>query len=115
MPVHYNNKPNGVYANSMGNRPGSNQGVKYNRPNNGNNYQGNAQTRPANQPNRPAGGNNNNGQVGNNVGQRPGNTAGGANNNWKGQSTYQGNKTGGANGQTRPGSVNTGAPNTRPG
>jgi hypothetical protein len=129
MPVHYNNKPNGVYANSMGNRPGSNQGVKYNRPNNGNNYQGNAQTRPANQPNRPAGGNNNNGQVGSNVAQRPGNnaqpgntvaprpgnTAGGTNNNWKGQSTYQGNKTGGANGQTRPGSVNTGAPNTRPG
>ncbi len=50
MPVHYNNKPNGVYANSMGNRPGSNQGVNYKRPNNGNNgYQGNAQNRPGNQ------------------------------------------------------------------
>src|SRR5208337_2636615 len=50
MPVHYNNKPNGVYANSMGNRPGSNQGVNYKRPNNGNNgYQGNAQNRPGDQ------------------------------------------------------------------
>jgi hypothetical protein len=109
MPVHYNNKPNGVYANSMGNRPGANQGVKYNRPNNGNGYQGNAQNRPMNQPS----GGNNNRQPGNNAEQRPGN-----NNNWKGQSTYQGNRSpGGANGnaQTRPaGGVNTGANNGRP-
>jgi hypothetical protein len=109
MPVHYNNKPNGVYSNSMGNRPGSNQGVKYNRPNNGNGYQGNAQNRPGNQPNRPGN------QGGNNIAPRPGNTAGagGANNNWKGQTTYQGNRGGNnANGQARP---STGAAQTRPG
>lgn len=117
MPVQYNNKPNGVYANSMGNRPGANQGVNYNRPNNGNGNQGNAQTRPGNQgnqTNRPGNpGGNNNGQAGNTAAQRPGNTAGGNNNNWKGQSTYQGNKTaGGANAQTRP---STGNAQTRPG
>src|SRR5271167_3236290 len=122
MPVHYNNKPNGVYANSMGNRPGSNQGVNYNRPNkgNGNGYQGNAQNRPGN--NGQAGNNagqkpGNNGQPGNNVSQRPGNNAGGNNGNWKGQNTYQGNKSpgganGNANGQNRPGQGNT---QTRPG
>jgi hypothetical protein len=137
MPVHYNNKPNGVYANSIGNKPGANQGVKYNRPNNGNGYQGNAQTRPANQ----VGNNNNkpgntvaprpgNGQTGNNTAQRPANNAGANNNNWKGQSTYQGNKAGGANaggnnkfgnanidrgyGQQSGGKQNAGTPSARP-
>ena len=40
----------------MGNQPGSNSGVKYNRPNNGNGSgnAGNAQTRPTTQPTRPA-------------------------------------------------------------
>ena len=117
MPVHYNNKPNGVYANSMGNRPGSNQGVKYNRPNNANGYQGNAQNRPGNQPNRPGSpGGNNNVKPGSTIAPRPGNTAGtggGANNNWKGQTTYQGNRAGNnANGQARP---STGNAQTRPG
>ncbi len=64
MPVHYNNNPNGVYAKSMGNQPGSNSGAKYNRPNNGNGNNGNAQTRPATQPARP----------GNTSGNTPGNT-----------------------------------------
>jgi hypothetical protein len=124
MPVQYNSKPNGVYAKSIGNQPGSNSGVKYNRPNNGNGNAGNAQTRPATQPARPgnAAGNN---ASGNNAAARPGNTAGGTNNNWKGQTTYQGNK-GGSNAQTRPsqgnaqvrpggGGVNAGAANGRPG
>ena len=56
MPVQYNNNPNGVYAKSMGNQPGSNSGVKYNRPNNGGGSAGNAQTRPATQPARPGNG-----------------------------------------------------------
>jgi|SRR5271165_439500 len=127
MPVHYNNKPNGVYANSMGNKPGYNQSANYTRPNkgNGSGYQGNAQNRPGNQGGNNSGnsnarpGNKNNGQPGSNVAQRPGNntTGGAGNNNWKGQSSYQGNK-GGANGnaQTRPGGgANSAAPNTRPG
>jgi hypothetical protein len=124
MPVQYNNKPNGVYAKSMGNQPGSNSGVKYNRPNNGNGNAGNAQTRPATQPARPGNGAGST-APGNNAAGRPGNTAGGTNNNWKGQTTYQGNK-GGSNAQTRPsqgnaqvrpggGGVNAGAANGRPG
>ena len=106
MPVQYNNKPNGVYAKSMGNQPGSNSGVKYNRPNNlpnngnGSGYAGNAQTRPATQPTRPGNTAGNN-QLGNNAAPRPGNTSRDASNNWKGQTTYQGNK-GGNNAQTRP-------------
>jgi hypothetical protein len=94
MPVQYNNKPNGVYAKSMGNQPGSNSGVKYNRPNNGSGNAGNAQTRPATQPARPGNGAGNtpgNNRPGNTA-PKPGNTAGGANNNWKGQTTYQGNR-----------------------
>ena len=130
MPVQYNNKPNGVYAKSMGNQPGSNSGVKYNRPNNGGGNAGNAQTRPATQPARPGNGAGNtpgNNRPGNTTAPKPGNTAGGANSNWKGQTTYQGNR-GGANTQTqtrptqgnaqgRPsgGGANTGAPNGRPG
>jgi hypothetical protein len=124
MPVQYNNKPNGVYAKSMGNQPGSNSGVKYNRPNNGNGNAGNAQTRPATQPARPGNGAGST-APGNNAAGRPGSTAGGTNNNWKGQTTYQGNK-GGSNAQTRPsqgnaqvrpggGGVNAGAANGRPG
>ena len=127
MPVQYNNKPNGVYAKSMGNQPGSNSGVKYNRPNNGSGNAGNAQTRPATQPARPGNGAGNtpgNNRPGNTA-PKPGNTAGGANNNWKGQTTYQGNRDG-ANAQTRPsqgnaqgrpsgGGANTGATNGRPG
>ncbi len=125
MPVQYNNKANGVYAKSMGNQPGSNSGVKYNRPNNGNGngYAGNPQTRPATQPARPGNGAGST-APGNNAAARPGNTAGGAN-NWKGQTTYQGNK-GGSNAQTRPsqgnaqvrpggGGANAGAANGRPG
>jgi Protein of unknown function (DUF3300) len=109
MPVHYNNRPNGVYANSVGNRPGANKGVNYTRP----------ATYPSNQP-RP-------GNAANNVQPRPGNTqqrpAGNNANNWKGQTTYQGRQPGAANAQnrpstgnvqTRPGGVNTGA-TTRPG
>jgi hypothetical protein len=100
MPVHYNNKPNGVYANSMGNRPGANKGVNYTRPN----------TSPGNQPNRP-------GNAANpNVQPRPGNNQqkpGGNNpNSWKGQTTYQGRQPGGANAQNRPA---TGNVQTRPG
>ena len=107
MPVHYNNKPNGVYANSMGNRPGANKGVNYTRPNN-----------TANQGNRP-------GSVGNTNAQRPGGGNGSNANNWKGQTSYQGKQPGGTNAQNRPntgniqsrpgGGVNTGATNTRPG
>ncbi len=128
MPVQYNNKPNGVYAKSMGNQPGSNSGVKYNRPNNGGGNAGNAQTRPATQPARPgntAGNTAGNNRPGNPAAPKPGNTAGGANSNWKGQTTYQGNR-GGANTQTRPsqgnaqgrpsgGGANTGGNNLRPG
>src|SRR5271166_4170794 len=108
MPTPYSNKPNGVYANSMGNRPGANKGVNY--------------TRPATQPNRPG----NAANTG--VQPRPGNTqqpgAGNNANNWKGQTTYQGKQPGGANAQNRPttgnvqarpgGGVNTGAA-ARPG
>ena len=127
MPVQYNNKSNGVYAKSMGNQPGSNSGVKYNRPNNGSGNASNAQTRPATQPARPGNGAGNtpgSSRPGN-AAPKPGNTAGGANNNWKGQTTYQGNR-GGTNAQTRPsqgnaqdrpsgGGANTGATNGRPG
>jgi Protein of unknown function (DUF3300) len=130
MPVHYNNKPNGVYSKSMGNQPGSNSGAKYNRPNNGNGngngngYAGNGANRPSTQPARPGNtGGNNNARPANNAGTKPGNTAGSGNSNWKGQSTYQGNKAGNAqtrpnqgNAQTRPGGgANTGANNGRPG
>jgi hypothetical protein len=115
MPVHYNNKPNGVYAKSMGNQPGSNSGAKYNRPNNGNGYNGNAQTRPATQPSRPGNTAGNTRPANNNPATKPGNTGGAGNNNWKGQTTYQGNR-GGSNAQTRPGGgVNTGGNNLRPG
>jgi len=127
MPVQYNNKSNGVYAKSMGNQPGSNSGVKYNRPNNGSGNASNAQTRPVTQPARPGNGAGNtpgSSRPGN-AAPKPGNTAGGANNNWKGQTTYQGNR-GGTNAQTRPsqgnaqgrpsgGGANTGATNGRPG
>jgi hypothetical protein len=121
MPVHYNNKPNGVYSKSMGNQPGSNSGAKYNRPNNGNGngngngYAGNGANRPSTQPARPGNtGGNNNARPANNAGTKPGNTAGSGNSNWKGQSTYQGNKAG--NAQTRPGGgANAGASNGRPG
>lgn len=102
MPVHYNNRPNGVYANSMGNRPGANKGVNY--------------TRPANPPNRP--GNVGNNYAGNNnvqprpgtPQQRPGGNA--PNNNWKGQTTYQGGQPGANNAQNR---ANTGNVQARPG
>ena len=96
MPVHYNNRPNGVYANSMGNRPGADKGVNYTRP----------ATQPGNAPNRPS-------NAANNVQPRPGTQPGGNNaNNWKGQTTYQGRQPGGANAQTRP---NTGNVQARPG
>ncbi len=127
MPVQYNNKPNGVYAKSMGNQPGSNSGVKYNRPNNGSGNTGNAQTRPATQPARPgngAGNNPGNTRPANNPATKPGNAGGAGNNNWKGQTTYQGNR-GGSDAQTRPtqgnaqgrpsGGANTGGNNLRPG
>ena len=135
MPVNRPNKPNGVYQNSMGNRPGYNQSANYNRPNkgNGNNnngYQG-GQNRPGsnngnNVSQRPGNNNtgnlngrpgNNNNQPGNNAAQRPGNANGGNNaSNWKGQTTYQGNKGGAnGNGQTRPGGGTNGTPGTRPG
>jgi hypothetical protein len=104
MPVHYNNRPNGVYANSMGNRPGANKGVNY--------------TRPANPPNRP--GNAGNNYAGNNnvqprpgtPQQRPGGNPPSNNNNWKGQATYQGRQPGANNAQNRP---NTGNIQPRPG
>ena len=114
MPVHYNNKPNGVYANSVGNRPGSNSGAKYNRPNNGNGYNGNAQTRPATQPARP-GNTAGNTRPANNPATKPDNSGGAGNNNWKGQTTYQGNR-GSGNAKSGPGSgVNAGGNNLRPG
>jgi Protein of unknown function (DUF3300) len=98
MPVHYNNRPNGVYANSMGNRPGANKGVNY--------------TRPANPPNRP--GNAGNHYAGNNnvqprpgtSQQRPGGNPPNNNNNWKGQTTYQGRQPGANNSQNRPNTGN---------
>jgi hypothetical protein len=100
MPVQYNNKPNGVYQNSMGNRPGANKGVNYTRPAN----------TAGNQPNRPGNAGNNN------VQPRPGNAQQqpGKNNpnNWKGQTTYQGKQPGGGNAQNRP---NTGNGEARPG
>ena len=118
MPVHYDNNPNGVYAKSMGNQPGSNSGAKYNRPNNGNGNNGNAQTRPATQPARPGNTSGNtpgNTRPANNPATKPGNPGGAGNNNWKGQTTYQGNK-GGNNAQTRPaGGANAGGNNLRPG
>jgi len=101
MPVHYNNRPNGVYANSMGNRPGANKGVNYTRPANppnrpGNNYAGNNNVQP--RPGTPQ--------------QRPGGNAPNNNNNWKGQTTYQGRQPGTSNTQNRP---NTGNMQGRPG
>ncbi len=109
MPVHYNNKPNGVYANSMGNRPGADKGVNYKRPAN----------TAGNQPNRPGNAGNNNLQPRPGNGQPSGNNP----NNWKGQTTYQGKQPGGTNAQNRPntgnvqgrpaGGANTGA-TTRP-
>ncbi|HUN62542.1 MAG TPA: DUF3300 domain-containing protein [Candidatus Sulfotelmatobacter sp.] len=99
MPVHYNNRPNGVYANSMGNRPGANKGVNY--------------TRPANPPNRPGNAGNNNVQPRPGTPQqRPGGNAPNNNNNWKGQTTYQGRQPGTNNAQNRPNSGNVQA---RPG
>lgn len=104
-PVPYNNNPNGVYANNMGNRPNNRQGANYQPKNNAN-----ASTRPAtgNAQDRPGAGN----AGGNaNVSTRPatGNNA----NNWKGQSTYQ--KNPGNTAQTRPaqqpGNANAGANN----
>ncbi len=119
MPVHYNNKPNGVYQNSVGNRPGADKGVNYNKQNP--NYKA-PQQRPANT------GNNSNaqqrpGNAGNTAQQRPGNdgspaqqrpagNAGSNPSNWKGQTTYQGNKAGGANAGNRPA---TGNAQARPG
>src|SRR5271166_1797214 len=107
-PVPYNNNQNGVYAKSMGNNPGGNQGANY-RPSTTNNasnwkgqntYQGNksggaananVNARPAtgNVQNRPGGASA--GSNANNA-QRPG--GGNNSNNLKGQSTYQGNKAG---------------------
>ncbi len=113
--VPYNNRPNSAYAKSAGNYQGANKGVKYNGSNNykkpttyqgANNRQPNAgNVQNANVGNasvqRPAGGN-----AGNNANvQRP--TSGAGNNNWKGQSTYQGNKAGGANAGANKG-VSTG-------
>lgn len=111
MPVHYSSKPNGVYQNSMGNRPGANQGVSYNNRNP--NYR-QPQTRPAAGGNtavqRPAGNTGNigaqrpggntgvaptqrsAGNIGTSPAQRPTGNAGNNANNWKGQSAYQGNK-----------------------
>jgi hypothetical protein len=83
MPMPYDRKPNGVYANSMGNQPGTKQGVNYARPNGGN-----PSTRPAqgNQYNRPSGSQASN-QMPGSAQQRP---AAGNANNWKGQTSYQG-------------------------
>jgi Protein of unknown function (DUF3300) len=118
-PVPYNSNPNSAYAKSAGNYQGANKGVKYNGSSNyrqpttyqgANNRQpnaGNVQNRPGNANagsaavQRPTGGN-----AGSNANvQRP--TKGAANNSWKGQSTYQGNKTGGANAGANKG-VSTG-------
>lgn len=110
MPVQYNNKPSGVYQNSMGNSPGANKGVNYNKQNP--NYKA-PQQRPANA------GNNMNaqqkpGNVGNTAQQRPAGNAGNNPSNWKGQSTYAGGASAGprpttGNVQARPGGgANTG-------
>jgi len=111
-PVPYNNKPGGVYANSMGNRPATRQqGATYQPKNNAN-----AGARPStgNVQGRPSQGNAGNA----NVGTRP---APGTNdaNNWKGQSTYKGKNQAtvgqqpAGGGQTRPapGTANGGAGN----
>src|SRR5579863_3230818 len=81
MPMPYDRKPNGVYANSMGNQPGSNQGANYTRPNGAN-----PSTRPAqgNQYNRASASQANN-QLPGSAQQRP---AAGNANNWKGQTSY---------------------------
>jgi hypothetical protein len=98
-PVPYNNNPNGVYAKSMGNRPGTRQqGVTYQPKNNLNASTG-----------RPVPGNAN-------VGARP--AAGTDANNWKGQSTYRGRNpattaqqpVGGVNNRVSPGTM----PNRNP-
>ena len=116
QPVPYNNKPNGVYANSMGNQPNSRPGVSY-RPSSTGNV--NNQPGSENVQSRPGRGN----VASNaNVAQRP---APGKNaNNWKGQTTYQGRTPadnanrnvqtpGGGNLQARPapqpGNVNPGS------
>ena len=104
-PVPYNTNRNSTYARSMGNTPGGNKGANY-RPamndlNRGQgNYQGN---RPANNPNanpRPSTANVQNRPSGANPGNYPSATqrpsTGNNPNNWKGQSTYQGNKSGNA-------------------
>jgi uncharacterized protein DUF3300 len=112
-PVPYNNKPGGVYANSMGNRPNTRQqGVTYQPKNNAN-----VAARPAtgNVQQRPAAGNAGNNP---NVGTRP---AQGGNNaeDWKGQTTYKGKggantaqqPVGGAQTRPAPGNANAGANN----
>ena len=114
-PVPYNNKPGGVYANSMGNRPATRQqGVTYQPKNNVN-----AGTRPAtgNVQGRPGQGNAGNA----NVGTRPAPGTPGTKdaNNWKGQSTYKGKNqatvgqqpAGGGQARPAPGTANGGAGN----
>lgn len=104
-PVPYNNGPNSTYSRNMGSQPNARQGVNY-RPSTNN---ANVNPRPAtgNVQNRPGGAN-----AGNNSGvaQRPatGNNA----NNWKGQSTYQGNKS--ANNPNIQGRPSTQPGNTPP-
>ena len=105
MPVQYNNKPSGVYQNSMGNSPGANKGVNYNKQNpnykaasnGGNNINPTeARQRWQHDPTTPRG----------NAGNNP--------SNWKGQSTYAGGASTGprpttGNVQARPGGgANTG-------
>ena len=104
-PVPYNNRPNSTYAQSMGNRPGGNQGATYRPSNNANRSTrpatGTAQTRPggANASTNPG------------TAQRP--AAGNNGKDWKGQSTYQGNNK--AGNQPANGSNMQGRPSTMPG
>lgn len=104
-PVPYNNRPNSTYSRNMGSQPNARQGVNY-RPGTNN---ANVNPRPGtgNVQNRPGGAN-----AGNSPGvaQRPatGNNA----NNWKGQSTYQGNKS--ANNPNIQGRPSTQPGNTPP-
>ena len=126
-PVPYSSNPSGVYAKSMGNTPAGNKGVNYRPTTTANtgmgqgNYQGNRSANTANANARPATGNVQDRPGGANTSNNPSatqrpSTSGNAN-NWKGQTTYQGNKSANAPGDvsgrppTFPGNANAGASN----
>jgi hypothetical protein len=108
-PVPYNSNPNGTLAKNMGNTPANKNGVNY-KPGNS------AATRPAGGNNasnvqRPA--------TANTANTTPRPSTGSNANNWKGQATYQGNKSSQTRPATMPGNANAGNMNkvagTQPG